>query len=804
MTLSYRAAPVAWYNGRDQVRFRSHGFPTPYPDPGLGGGGSETITVRQDGTYKLAWSFTPPAGYPANPTLVGGERFWLHGFHNYGRISFSPRFGIIVCGIVGLRSNGTIGHANYAFLPDESGTSSENLDWPRSGEAISTWKYIAPFLGDGGENTASSWSYHLGFDHALQSDLVYNKNDRSIRRISGSWPNQATLGAEIWRQTAAHLTAGYNLNFSEVSSGYDRISLPWRNEWWIVQLTDDVATVNTNKIWGFNYTQAGDSSAFEVTIPTSIRSLFGTANTTANLCLSVDQTSRRVIAASPDSSATPVVENSLNKYPLRLWEIDPATRQWTDINITNPPNVCLIGKAPGSNLLTWSGGFQWIYWDIYGGGQNYIWQTPNALGRSTGGYKPKIIKIPRASQSRTITFTARDCGNFPYSSWTRQKHTEYAYRTTNGRVYSHGGDWSGAPSADMMADGSQAIYSFNPENPSGTMVEEQDPVFANRAIRPVHPDENGWIYRIPTDEFWMMYGYPYPTTTDSTHTGYVQGESIDRTVNPTGDWLTATGGGSEVFWRWNPNTKVWTTFPVIPASGETAPFGNETLANNHTITGSHQLRWYYDPAADRIVVPAFGGNVTYQAPCVKFIEFTTGSPRYRVFKANNGPTITPDGRPTNSNPLWNEDRAAFDSTNGYLYTLYPATGDVFRIQTWTAPGNYTYPVVGGGGDPSLPVSYCCKVPPTVGSKNQFHMHAINGVLWIIWISASGRTRVFSWAPGETFAWEHTEIPNDLTTTNTCKYGAAGSEKLMLIPGTYAYSQPAFASSWNKVWTGVIT
>lgn len=800
MSLSFKSAPVQAFTNRDQTYFVSYPFPGPgnsSHDPGEGGGGSELIVVKQGGVYKPAYrsSLVPgtlPAGdYPAQPTLTGSEDWWPCGLHGYGRVSWSPNFGVVISGVTGLAPDGVVRTVNASFVYwDMSNLNQQNR-----------WRYIAPFWGTGGELSGgsylpNSWTCHFGYDHALKSDLVYRFDERRIYRISGAWPGQASLGAAVFTLTGAQESAGYILDVGGYNGngGMERVGIPWRNEWWILQCPQ--SAVLTQRLWGFN---TGTGVLFDITLPAGVTSRFGgSGQYPGNLCLSVDPLSQRVIAAQADTTQTPITENGTSKWPLILWEVDAAARTFTPIWFTNPPNVICADKNNGINLFTWAGGFRHIYWDTYTL-SNVVW--PAVVGsRSQGGSKPRQIYIAKNGAPRNITFSSQTITQNAPDLYLRQKHTEYAYRPSDGRVYCHGGDQE-RPSS---GDGNQSIWSFVPDNFEATWREDQSKTFTGKPIRPANIDENGWQVR--ADEFWMMPGYPYPTTINFggnlRHGDYAAASDMN-----VGEWATATGGTSNQFWKWNQGTNLWTTYPIDPASGETGPFGNETVGGTK-LNSSQQLRWYYDSAADRMAIASYGGSVLLQAPCVKMVEFVAGIPKYRVFKANrltNGSATLPDGRVT-PNPLWREDRAGIDSTTGYLYNWNATNGDLFRIQTWTAPGNYAYPtyIEPGSGHTMLPVEWCCKLPTTTETGNAVFFLPINGVCWIVTITASGRARVYSWAPGDAHAWEH-DTPAGMFCTAAFVYEAGGVKKIMLLGGVYVYQQGAIgAANWNKVWTGMIS
>ena len=798
MTLSYKAAPVAIYDGNDRIFFKSFPWPTPGGDPGLGGGGSESITVKMGaGDYRLAWNGSPPSGlgYPASPTLAGSEPFWIHGIHGYGRVTWSPTYGVVVSGVSGLSPTGTVRHINTYFHHSND----VNPDH--------CWKYMGKWYGYGGSGQPGpdAWDYHFGFDHGLQADLVCVIEENRLYTISGSAGSPATRGTTpVWSATAAHISAGYLLNCGFGGSGLDRVNLGWRNEWWIAQVLDSGDGSNAI-IWGFNRSQTGDSSAFTVAIPSAARSRL-TSGYPDNLALTVDQTGHRIFAYQADILASSQAQNGRTKFPLLLWEIDPVTHSWTQVSIPSTLYVTPPGKSRGHNPMCWANGFRWIYWDVLGdSGGNIYYATPDStagFSYTQGGFRPINIFIPKNGAPRNITFTSNAAGSIPGigDGWTGQKHNEYQYRTANDRVYLSGGDIDGG------GDGQQGIYSFDPENAASTMTVEQNPIFTGMEVRPVWPDEHGWAYKAATDEFWFIYGYPYPT-----YIGPPEQGTWPAAANLSDSTWHSTTGGTQVLWKWNPTTKVWTTHTLSAASGETGPFGGETVDPLTKITSAHQKRWYYDSVANRLVIAAYGGSITLQTPCVKIVELSSGSPQYRVYVANrlasvpSGNVMTfGDGRQINIGvtPLWNEDSAAFDSTTGYLYVYNTATGDLLRVKTWTSVGNTAYPTYSFAGQAHLPVEWCCKLPATPGTANLTKFAVMHGAAWAVITTASNRARVFSWAPGDAHAWEH-DTPYGMCAGAITVYKKAGVDKLMAIGGA-AIKTLRNAPPYKRIWTGAVS
>lgn len=807
MTLSLGTIPVQAWNGRGQTEQRTFPHKLPSGDPGAGGGGSETITVYKDGGYKLCWrnSGTPatiPPAFSANPTLTGTENWWPHGVHTFGRVTHSPNFGVIISKVVGLRRDGVIGHCHAAFWHkldavnlNEQGLSYRGGTWKQVGKTNYTGSAATP-----PEGGANSFHQHFGYDWYRRTDLANGTAAQlDLYTLSGNWytgNGMFTLGSLLWQGTANHRDVlGYKLVDDTLGvSGFERICLGWLGHWWVLQFGQ--GTGDVQQIWGFNPSLSGESSAWAVPIPTndgtgySVVARMQAAGYPGNLTMCVDQTNQRIIAAQADVLGTSVLEGGRTKWPLKLWTVNPTTFVFTPITMSS--TMYIVNPFKDSPLV-WQGGNTFIYYDqrAPNGQGDYYWGTQvsgGLTGMYTGGYIMKEIFIPTGNETRTVTWTEKSTSGWAAVAGTgelpRQKHCEYAFRPTvgqvsDGRVWWHGGDLTGAAYTPY----SQAMFSFDPENVSSSLIYEQQNAMTGKAVRPWKPDENGFAYRASSDDFWMLFGY-----NDGTPNG-LQGTWVD--VN---EWTSVTGGVQKI-WRMNATTKVWTTHTPTPATG--------FESYSWLVSSSRQLRWYYDSVVDAMVIAQFGGQGG--TPAVTIVDCATIT--YKTYIANRltgggagsaTPASLPDGRPTNIPLTVFDDRAAIDPTNGALYVYDPIRGDLFRIMTRATP--YI-----AGGNNNAQVEWCCKLPPTNQTRNASFLLVRNGVVWVFRSDATSRFRLFSWAIGEGAAQEHT-VPYAAGIGAAFTYTVSGGTRFGVLGGAYVSGQmdPVRAAGWDKVHTAIIS
>lgn len=766
MSVSYRASPVAVFNNRRGFNHATFGFPCPDTtvDPGVGGGGSATITVYVGGEFRLAWSSDlvdgggyPPAGWTAQPSLTGSERWWPNGFHTYGRASYSPNYGYIYAGCMSLRPDGRVGTAHGCFQPPYAG----------NGNVYNSWKYLAPSSQSGGEGGANAWNFHLGFDYALRKDLVVmgvgGDIRLTVRSISGVWPNVATLGPVVWEGTPAEYAAGYGFYYVQ-NPGGDRHNLPWLGHWWIM----DLSRPSGPKLWRFSSLSASNPIV-DIPLDAGVLTRMG-SGFASNLAIAIDHYNRRVIAGQADITQAP---DGAGRYPIILWDVHPTTYAWTQITVGGSP-LYVYPPAVSNiiNPLTHAGAFKFNWWDRAGPSDWSSWsgavEGTNELRFSTGGHNWINLHIPKSGNApRSVTLQSHTFNSSGYINGEvmRQKHVEYAQAGPDGRVFGVGGDTGGG-----AGSGSQWVFSLNPEDPT-SVREEQSYIITGKPVRPLHPDEVGFQWRAASSDFWFTYMYRYPY--DTSHSDYASQE----------EWISITGGGAARAWRYNPTTKIWTTYAITPAPG----FESKVWYQGDGVGG----RWYHDPGADTMVAICFNTNTSISV--MKCSDYTFK--QYPANRLHDGATILPDGRsPTaimgdTGWRLCGDDRATIDPATGMLYFWNSYTGDVYRCDTRASP--YTYNSV-----QYLPIYWCFRLPCTYGTRNFTHFSWAKGVLWIVSVY-----RVYSWAPGEDGAWEH-EVPLHFGATALCRYTVGGDERLAAMgsDGPYTYLQRHSAiSSRDRTW-----
>lgn len=769
MSVSYRAAALALYNNRRHYFYQT--FPWPNMDTtvdtGVGAGGSNCITVYTNNEFRIAWNSAgvaggslPPPGWTAQPTLTGAESWWPHGYHSYGRATCSPNYGYILSGCQGLRQNGGVGimHACYWY------------PYANDANTANSWAYLAPSSGPEGEKGANAWNFHLGFDYRLRKDLVVMGIDGDIRlrvqSINGVYPNVPTLGPLVWEGTPSEYTAGYRFYYVQ-NPGGDRFNLPWVGKWWVLDLANTV--FGAPKIWGFS-SLTPSNPIFDVPIANGVAARM-TGGFRANLAMAVDHVNQRVIAGQADITEAP--DASL-RYPLILWDVNPDTFVWTPITFSGAPplRVRAPGEANIHNPFHHAGGFQFNWWDRDGNNDassHYgIVSGSNNLKFSTGGHVWSQIYVPTTpAPPRSVTlheWTFNSAGVIT-GEWCRQKHVSYAQRGADGRIYSHGGDCGGVGAGSY----NQIIVSFDPEDPASFLIEQPEAI-TGKAFRPFHPDENGWEWLASRGEFWMSYMYA------GSFTAFTDFDSR-------AEWESLTGGSFSRAWRWNPSTKIWTNNAITPAAG----FEWATWKQGDGVGG----RWYHDPGADTMVAICF--NTDSCITVMKCSDYTFR--QYPATRLHDGATTLPDGRDPyaimGAKGRWycGDDRAAMDPATGMLYFWNSYTGDVYRCDTRAA--SYPYQ-----GVQYLPITWCCRLPCTYETRNLTHFMWAKGALWVLSVG-----RLYSWAPGESRAWEH-DLPVHVMGTACCVYTKGGDQRLLFFgsDGPYTYLQRHTGiSSRDKTW-----
>lgn len=733
-------------------------FPTAGNDPGWGGGGSHTLTIQKDGRYHLGYlpGFSY-ANYWPNPTLQAGqldgtEVWYPHGLHNYGRVAYSPSLGVVISNATGLSADGRIGLIHMCF------------PWfNRLGHPRTRWTHI----GNPGDviQGGSQWSQYFGYDIALKRDLVTWRNQ--LYELIGTYVDAQdsrrlpVLGTRVFDGSSTNAPW-----FGDPATGQtieNRIQLPWRREWWIWNAGNEGAP---GTLYVF---RLATNSWTTIPLPAEVQARLASRNG-ANLAIATDMTNRRVIAAQCDVMVAPTIVEGAERYPLVLWQIDTSNYSFTRISLAAPILITRFDKAVVAPL-SWNGGERFMFWDPWNLAYAMKPATDGTAAGSPwpvseGGFKPKEIFIPRARAPRQITWTPRTFpttfGNYLLDNFNSQKHVEYAYRPTDGRVYAHGGDKTGSSDSNIL--------SFQPESPASLRIDKPACPATPRFLQPRRPDENGWQYRAVSDDFWHAPGYNF-------------GSFPMCDVMSDADWQSL-GGGEGKLWRWNPRTGIYTTFdPVfVPDPAVARQFTSTFPAGEYTAK-----RWYYDPGTDVLVRPVFSDGSVALLDCAT-LTFRRAFAKFE----ESARTQRRDGSEITS---WGMDRAALDPATGRLYC---SSGiDVWEIDTRAA---FSRRDLGYGQTVSvLPARWKFAMRP--GQWNLTHMVWAQGALWIVISSRNLRIRCFSWAPGEVEATEH-PTPLAMIGTAAVTYRSGSSDRILVVGNLSAGA--AGIGNLNSYHTGVIS
>ena len=806
-----------------------------------------------DGQTTFVWERVTPMAYNAQPSpaqLQGAKRFWPHGFHHWGSVTWSKNFGLIASSQRGLTPEGKCCITNicYRYIP-----------W---GER--KWHFMAPSSRQESNypeyyNSANAWYGHVGYDLRLRRDLVHwdnnaNGNILAFYVLNPGTTLPATRGAKAWQATDGDRAAGIRFNYFG-AGGAKAIQIPWLSQWWVIQFND---TGTDRRIWGFspnpsanwnigNNTYGGGIStrnSFDIPIPADVLDRSSTAKGGRNISVCVDQFNQRVFAFQVDVDAAPVNVRG-NRYPVLCWQIDPANpSNWTPVSFANVLRMGKITFSTGGvlNPIVWHGGSRFMAFDVIEGGSNAVYGpylnadpahatgnpprsnipgTEGAWGgqpspfenQRAGGFAIAELYIPRANKPRTMTWTER---TRPLASgwspeWTRYKHSELTFNPDDGRVYLFGGDLPGVPGSPGSY--STTMISFFPETASGLRVDSLNGAQAmNPDIRgPIGVDENGFAYRAISQDFWMFTGYgpghlPWPQNNWPTIAA----------------WEAAGGTGFGIY-RWNSATG-WThaVFPPgSPLSGMVNayfdPAGVPNMVPFRWCQGEPELkRMYYDSGTDRMIAWAYGDSTLQMINCVpdssgpnagkfKITKYLAGAGcwngPYGIGNGGDGKTL-PDGRPyidtvLGANAMVMTDRGGLDPATGWLYVANVHSGDLYRINTRTGFYNRIE-----DGLPTARTEWCCRMVPTGAGSNLQHYIWAKGALWYFQESGLGRLRVFSWAPGESQATEHVypEIPLHAVGRSVGKYTVGGDERIIVMGNQADSTHPTYLANNDKYYT----
>jgi hypothetical protein len=725
--LQLKAFPVEEYHG-DSMLQRTPPYINPANDAGVGGGGGETATVIIGGVPTPVWALrtesnlqtkpTDNAGY-AQPALSGTEGWFPNGMHSFGRTTFSKRHGVIVSSCAGVNPNTRrVEFGICAFGPESSlGQRTITGESPR-------WRFVLP---------ASESGLVIGWDRNFNSDLVVGPNGRSVHVMNdGTLP--ATRGAQICEMPFA-LYETEQWRYDDFGrAGFQRVHVWWRQEWWVLQITESGdMNYKPNTIWRFN-TQTGAYSV--VGFPQAVRDRLSGGN----LSIAVDEYNQRIFAIQQD--ATPPAESWASLAPALIWQIDPnpATPTWTQVSgLGSVPNIRPINPGQSRTPFVWMGGIRFHFMEAmasdaetYGGQSLATYQA----GRGNGGIAIYELQIPTANAPRRASFTKR--------SWefarTRlnvelgaAKHQRWAFRSGDGRLYVCGGDWNNPGEFSNTESGRNEMWSLVPEDPNSVRKEQP---YCTGAPQPWNPDEVGWIHRPASDDFWYARGYEHRLDACSINSAVYQG------------W-----GGNNRMWRWSPASKAWINFNLSVTSPTAFwPSGESCTYMTYDPTTDRIFRLGRDGGAGLVLNVVNCANVSYQT-------WHLASTR------NRGGSI--DGFPVNSMSPQN-DYHALDPATGYLYWVDWYTRNLFRVDTRAGfDGSSQYEAF---------QYWVNKVPVAPPTENMLYMAWLGSFLVLVVRESLCRARVFTWKEGEA-TWTEHPTPWDFRCNSIAAYQASGSWKL---------------------------
>lgn len=661
MTVSARHSAVAIIL-HDAVFQREFPYAFTLADPGVGSGGSASVALETSaGVRALAWpsygnpsvasGHFPPAGDPAQPSasaIQNALKWWPQGFHHYVGTSWSRNFGFVASLSYGPSPNGDIVPIVACYQGTPRGTY--------------TWRFLAysslnnpsnPYAA----NANAIWQ-HLGYDVARRKDLALLEDTPAggsdflqVYEISAAIPT--VRGVKVWQGTNGDRALGRTF---KTEGGQQRIQLPWLGQWWVIQYSQSQSSID--QVWAFAPTASPASSSsstpagFAVTVPANVRSI-AQANG-GELHFVVDQMNRRVFAYQADTTQPVQVIGGVNKYPLALYEVNPATYAWAPVTLATVLRVA-IGTKINLAPMAYFGGAIFKYFDqrtnnnIYYGEDLDLSGVPPDVStipgqpKKTGGFYVREIFIPKATMPRTMTWTQRSWSGVAANTlWTSQKHVEMTFRPADGKMYCFGGDHGAFTlfGDATLSEGSYTnqVLSFTPESGSDLALLENACPAQLATNHPIRVDENGWQYRAASDDFWMMIGYTAGNWTNQC--GWAT----------RADW-EAAGGGDGMPYRWT-DAGGWTKSPrslVTPKPG----FVDRVWVNGE----SHCRRWYYDSGADKMIAAPYGNGAPpffdALAVAVQIMDCSGVDQykfvKYRADRCSNGQggntALTPDGRP---------------------------------------------------------------------------------------------------------------------------------------------------------------
>lgn len=299
-----------------------------------------------------------------------------------------------------------------------------------------------------------------------------------------------------------------------------------------------------------------------------------------------------------------------------------------------------------------------------------------------------------------------------------QKHVNLAYCPLDGCVYYHGGD--------VTESYSQEMFKYHVATNTWTQIQNEcgaDPSGNVNGIRPLNPDDGGWMWDATEAKFWWFpgggmlaqaSGTSYPRKCADMPTN-AQWEAIATTyggiVQPGGKRDTATYFNAIGRWKvhvpmqFDPVAGTWAVVDFTATNTDGWP--DDVL--QHFYGGENGRGNAYDPVARKFFRIIIGGGFHI---CVADLATRTWRPFTTARLADETPFNDTDLQ-TQSYGIYG---FAVDPANGRLYGMRNLTGELFYIDTRGAPILHN-----GGPGYRLPVYVLANpVVPAPGSYGADH------------------------------------------------------------------------------------
>lgn len=340
---------------------------------------------------------------------------------------------------------------------------------------------------------------------------------------------------------------------------------------------------------------------------------------------------------------------------------------WTELDITSAPTLTLSPAAGGRELL--------FFWK----GSLYLFNFyAAAYYRAVIDSAAPAVNFERLQ----VTFASNAGFNIVAS-----KHTNLAYCPLDGCVYMHGGD--------VVDSYSQEMFKYHVATGTWTQIQNKcgaDPSGNVNGVRPLNPDDGGWMWDSTEGAFWWFNGgggfgqsngtsyirqcSDMPTFTEWTALYATHGETIS--ADGRRDLASAFNAVSR--WKayehmtFNPTTGVWAVQSLTLTNSE--GWGSSVLARFYG--GETGRGNAYDPVARKYFRLVQGGGFNL------FVA-DLAAKTWRPFTCSK----LADGTYWNYGDLqgygYGMQCFAVDTSNGRLYGVRGLTGDLFYIDTRATP-----------------------------------------------------------------------------------------------------------------------